>query len=279
MDWRVPGVIALVLLAGCSLAGSGGGAKTPVESATLTPAPVPTTTPTPTDPVPDVAPGLSTTGVADPGALVGAHVAAAGETSWVWREQRRVNRSHGTVTTNSTTGQLVRFAGPSTYYRWTDVQSRRVGQDLQFRENYQQYADGRVLYETWRSVVEGEIVYRQLDTPAVDPGFVGFATAPIRLYLSLESARVTRLDGGERPHYEVVGTRSRLPREGPVSDYRARAVVRADGFVRQLNVSYTVERDRPDRRLRVRYTFSYRRVGETTVERPDWVATARRRTE
>jgi len=277
MGWRLLGVIGLVFLAGCSLAG--GGAETAAESATLTPAPVPTATPTPADPVPDVAPGLSTTGVADPGALVVAHVAAARETSWIWREQRRVNRSHGTVTTNSTTEQLVRFAGPRTYYRWTDVQSRRVGQDLQFREDYQQYADGRALYETWRSVVGGEVVYRQLETPSVDPSFVGFATAPVRLYLSLESARVTRLDRGERPHYEVVGTRSRLPREGAVTDYRARAVVRADGFVRRLNVTYTVERDRPDRRVDVRYSFSYRRVGTATVERPAWVATAERRAE
>jgi hypothetical protein len=273
MDWRVLGVVALVFLAGCSLAS--GGPQTAAERATLTPAPVPTATPTPADPVPDVAPGLSTTGVTDTDALVVAHVAAARETSWVWRERRRVNRSRASVTSNSTTGQLVRFAGPSTYYRWTEVQSARTGQDLQFREDYQQYADGRVLYETWNSIVENDVVYRRLDTPAVDRSFVGFATGSIRQYLSLESARVSRLDVGERPHYEVVGTRSRLPRYGAVADYRVRAVVRSDGLVRRLNVTYTVERG--NRRLDVRYGFSYRGVGTTTVERPDWVETARRR--
>jgi hypothetical protein len=276
MTWRALGVLALVFLAGCSLAG--GGAT--VERATLTPAPVPPAT-TPEDPVPDVAPGLSTTGVADTDALVDAHVAAARGTTWVWRERRTVTRVRDDVTANATTEQLVRFAGPRTYYRWTEVQSRRVGQDLQFRENYEQYADGRVRYETWQSIVENDVVYRRSETPAVDGGFVGFATAPIRLYLSLESARVTRLDHGEQRHYEVVGTRSRLPREGTITDYRARAVVRADGLVRRLNVTYTVDDERTGRRRTVQYGFSYRRVGEASVgvERPDWVDTAERRTE
>jgi len=270
---RVVVVAVFVFLAGCSLAGGG----TSVDRATLTPAPVPTATPTPEDPVPDVAPGLSTTGIADTDALVDAHVAAARETSWVWRERRNVTRVRGNVTATSVTEQRVRFVDPRTYYRWTDVQSRRMGQDLQFREDYQQYADGRVLYETWQSIVENEVVYRRLDTPAVDRGFVGFATEPVRLHLSPESARVSRLDVGQQRHYEVVGTRSRLPREGTVSDYRVRAVVRADGLVRNLNVSYTVERERAPRRVRVRYEFGYRRVGNATVERPDWVDTAQRR--
>jgi len=74
MVWRVLGVLALVALAG-------GG--TTVERATLTPAPVPTATPTPEDPAPDVAPGLSATGVADTDTLVEAHVAAARGTTWV----------------------------------------------------------------------------------------------------------------------------------------------------------------------------------------------------
>jgi hypothetical protein len=274
MVWRALGAVALVVLAGCSFAG--GGAT--VERATLTPAPVPTATPTPADRVPDVAPGLSTTGVADTDPLVDAHVAAARGTTWVWRERRTVTRVRDDVTTNATTEQLVRFAGPRTYYRWTEVQSRRVGQDLQFREDYQQYADGHVRYETWRSIVENEVVYRQLDTPGVDASFVGFSTAPIRLYLSLESARVTRLDRGEQRHYEVVGTRSRLPEEGPVSDYRARAVVRSDGFVKRLNVTYAVEDERTGRRRTVHYGFSYRRVGEGSVgtERPGWVEAAQR---
>jgi len=185
------------------------------------------------------------------------------------------------VTTDATTEQLVRFAGPRTYYRWTEVQSRRVGQDLQFRENYEQYADGRVRYETWQSIVENDVVYRRLETPAVDGSFVGFATGPIRQYLALESARVTRLDRGELRHYEVVGTRSRLPQEGAVTDYRANAVVRGDGLVRRLNVTYTVEDERTGCRRAVQYSFSYRRVGDATVgvERPDWVDTAERRAE
>lgn len=62
---------------------------------------------------------------------------------------------------------------------------------------------------------------------------------------------------------------SELPADGP-ERIRHRAHIRPDGHVRFLESTY--KRNSPTRYVRLRHTF--RALGETTVERPDWVTRA-----
>lgn len=272
MRWGLVCVVLLAVTAGCNSLGAGG---PETATPTVTPAPVPAETATEST-TPVVAPGVATTGITDLDRLTDSHVRAARNESWVFHERSRITQSYGNVTVNTTRNQSVRFVDPATYYHSSSTRSIRVGQQLQFLQDYERYADGSVAYETWYSPAESQTVYHRDDSPAVTEEFPGFATDRIGDYLALESATVSRVDVGEREHFLVVGMRSSVPDYGPVDTYRARAVVREDGFVRSLNVTYTVEEE--DILIEGSYNFTYTQVGNATVERPDWVATAETRT-
>lgn len=266
------GVLVLVVLAGCQFA-----AQTSTPRPTLSPAPVPTATATAT---PDTAaalpPGVDRTGIADLNALIEAHVAAARESRWVWQERRVRHQDYGNASSAVIRSQNVTYADESTYRRRANVLSDRFGQRVRYYHDFDAYADGRVAYATWVSSFTDETEYRRDPTSTVGRNFVGFATDPIRKHLLLDSMRVSRVDVGSRQHFAIVGTRSSVAYSGAVSNFTARAVVREDGFVRSLNVSYVV--DRRNRQVETTYNFSYRRFGSATVDRPDWVGTARNRT-
>jgi len=87
---------------------------------------------------------------------------------------------------------------------------------------------------------------------------------------------VVRVDVGERPNYRTTGTQSLVDRYGPVQSFEGCAIVRSDGLVRRLYVSFvTTYRSDP---VQVRYTSVYTRLGNATVEPPEWLSTARERT-
>jgi hypothetical protein len=270
MRWGVVCVVVLAAVAGCSAFAPADGGGTP--SPTVTPAPVPTAAATTAAPTPGVAPGVETTGIAALPALVDAHVAAARNSSWVWTERERITQTTGNVTLNTSSNQTIRFEGPRTYHREASLMSVRVGNELRFLQDYEQYADGSVGYETWHSPELDRTVYSRTDDPTTGRAFPGYAVDPLTDYLRLESATVSRADVGQRPHYLVDGIQLTVPDYGPVTSYHARAVVREDGFVRSLNVTYTVRQE--NLAVEGRYNFSYRRVGETSVERPAWVDAA-----
>lgn len=269
MDWRVLAVVAIVALAGCSapLGGNDRG-----DEGTVTPAPVPEVTDR-TERRPAVAPGLQTTGIERLNRLVRAHVRAARNASWVWTETYELTRRSGNVTVTSRFDQTVRFVGPRTYSREASPLAIRRGGEYRFVQNYAQYADGETGYETWLSGDRNRVIYRRDEDPTANRSFAGFAADPIRTYLALDEATVWRVERGQRQHYRVVGTAATVPGYESVNAYRASALIRADGFVRSLNVTYTVVR--PDVIVQRRYSFTYRTVGNLTLERPDWVETAR----
>lgn len=273
MRWRLVGVCALLALAGCNFAGG------PVtEAETLTAAPVPTATATETPSAAEaLPPGIDTTGVYDEDVLVAAHVAAARGTSWYWREHRERTQVYRNTSLTTNESQNVTFVDPTTYRRRAQILSTRVGAELRFYQDLDTYADGEAVYRTWISPNGGDQVYDRDHTPEVSRAFVGFGTGPIREYLPLDTATVSRADvpGGE--YYEVVGRRSSVPDLGPVNSSRVRLVVREDGLVRSLNATHVV--DRGDVYISVHYNFTYRGIGTTTVERPGWLETARDRTD
>lgn len=273
MRWRAVCVFLLVVTAGCNAFGGNGDQR---PAASVTPAPVPTDTRTAEPAMPAVPPGITRTGIGNMGPLVDSHVQAARNTRWVWTSTMRITETDGTDTAESVSTRTVWFVDERRYRQEANRTGNRSALLPNSFGDYREYADGTVTYKRWFSFEADRTVYQRVETVRADDTFPGFAANPIRTFLALESATVSRLDAGESQYYEVVGSRPRLPGYGPVESYRARAVVRADGFVRRLNVTYTV--DQPDGQFESHYQFNYRQVGNATVERPDWVDTAENRT-
>lgn len=262
MIWRALVVAVLAVTAGC---GSFATASDPTP--TVTPAPVPTASPTPDEPRGAVAPGLRATGVTDPGRLARSHVEAASGTSYVWRSSTAASHQFRNSTVDTSESQMVAAGNGSTYHRTVDQYETMLDGEVRRLDDYEEYVDGTVIYRKWSSD-DGRTVRENVTTN--DSGrYAPIAAQRIRRYLALDAASVSRVDVGEGAHYEVVGTRETLPRFGSLDSYRARAVVRADGFVKRLDVRFHVRRN--DERIDVRYNFTYERVGETTVSEPDWI--------
>ena len=269
---RVSAVGALVLLlalSGCS-AFAGGSSNTP----TLTPADVPTETPTPADPRVGVAPGVSASGVTHPGFLVQRHVEVASEERYVWEKRFRKNRTLNDETSTVRRGQRIVVENATVYRRDDPVLETTVDGESRFLYGYSEWANGETLYRSWYGGENGERIFSRRPDPEPRPEYAAIPAASIQKYLTLDHATVSRYDvaGSNVQHYLVTGSRSRLPRYGNVSNYSTRAVIRNDGFVRSLNVSF-------DATLRevsvsVQYTFTYREVGTATVTPPEWAEEA-----
>lgn len=266
MRWRLLGLLALAVTAGCgSLTGS------TTDTPTVTPAPVPTASPTPDEPRGGIAPGLHAAGVTNPGFLARSHVERVTGTSYVWWSSQTASHHFRNSTVNSSASQVVTFENASAYHREVDQYETLLDGQLRRLDDYEEYADGDVVYRTWRT--DDGRAFRKNASANESREYAELAAVEIRRYLNLEDQRVKRaqVDGGR--YYEVVGNRSMLPRFGPLDSYRARAIVRADGFVRSLDVSFSAGRD--NERIDVHYNFTYRQVGDATVSEPDWVDEAR----
>lgn len=268
MRLRLVGLLALVIAtAGCS-AFVGGGEPTP----TLTPAEVPDP-PTPTETGTTVAPGVSTSEATDPVVLAQHHVAAAQGTSYVYREEYReivgnertadVQSAHRIVVENDT---VYRRVIPS-YDGWIDGDDHHL-------VGYGEYADGSTLYRSWHRGDAGR-VYQFHRNPGERTSYARYAAGPIERYLDLTDPTITRMDveGSTAAHFQVSGTNVSLPTARDVDDYRVRAVVREDGFVKRLDVEYDTSVDGRD--LEIGYNFSYRSIGSASVTPPTWADEAR----
>lgn len=242
MALRVAAVAVCLVLAGCGALG--GSPQTPTER--VTPAPVPEATPGVEGR--QLVPGLRSGGITSAETLAGAHRAAV------------ANRSYTL---------LGRWSGESR------ARETRLVVESEYRYRYEsESSDGR--YED-QSFVAGSTRYTRQRRPlgvrySTDDSVAASAQsdylteAAIEQYFTDRSGRVSVVDttGGRR--YEVV-TEEVPPGIDSVTDYRAEAIVRPDGFVTQFRVAY---RD-PTTNTTVRYAFTYSRIGGTTVERPDWV--------
>lgn len=273
MDFRVVAVVGLVVLtAGCSSL-VGGEAETP----TVTPAEVPTPEPTPTDQRVGIAPGLSTSNVTHPAFLARSHAEAADNESYSFVQRYHEDRQYQDVRTELDRSQHVVVENATVYRRNVSHRLERViDGELRSLYGYAEYADGKSLYRSWLSTSNTDRVYRRYPDPAQPR--TSLASIPldgIRRYLTLESATVSRvtIQGSDAQHFSVRGTRSSLPSFDSVENYSAHAVIREDGFVRSLDVSYDARNN--GRRITARFTFRYTDVGTATVTPPPWADEAR----
>lgn len=271
MHWRVLAVALVAATAGCgSIVGTG----SPTE--TVTPAPVPTLEPTPTDPRVGVAPGVDARGISDPEDLIEHHVSAATGANYVWQsESREIYRlSNSTVWRNISQRVVVEDA--TTYRRSaSSIEQSSAGQRV-FLQGYEEYADGERRYLRWSEYGDPDVSYRSEPATNASRELANVSVGPLRQYLDLETQSVARLSTvDDRQRYRITGSRDSVPQFGTVENYTARAVVREDGFVRSVDVSFRTTR--ADRDVRIAYTSQYTRVGNATVTEPDWFVDERGR--
>lgn len=278
---RVLGIVVLLVTAGCSGLSDDGGQ----HSATVTPAPVPDLpTATQTESDGGVAPGLSSDGVSDPELLSRSHEAAVNRTAYVW-EERYDEEFPGSVTaSNVSRSQRVVVENDTVYRRDVSVSERglrrlrmvthgpAVSEQVGLLGEYGTYADGDVEYRTWYDTTDGDRIYERDLQPRGRSAYDAVATESIERYLVPEatSVRIPRL---RNQHYLVTGTQPPASLSSNATDYDLRAVVRADGFVRSIDVSYNATSN--GHPVSVTYAFAYHSVGSATVEEPGWADTAR----
>lgn len=271
---RALAAAVLVALAGCSAAVVG------TDTPTVTPVPVPAEgTPVGATATPDegIAPGLTLDGVADAFAFAGAHREALSGKSYTATSVRSVRTGNGTlrevrrtvnVASDRTTYRMVQVARSDSSYPvssafgrvavWVDDAGAlyRVGRD---DPRYRYHTSGPAATPVTDLTHDDRLVgvYSGLDwrVTARDVDSVGTA------YYVLRADRATAASVLDVPQLVTE------PR-----NVRARAVVTGAGRLRQYRIAYDATLG--ERRVRVVRSLRFRRVGVTTVERPDWYAAA-----
>ncbi|QLH84728.1 DUF7537 family lipoprotein [Halosimplex pelagicum] len=263
-------VALLVVLAGCSVF-AGGSGPTPAE--TVTPAPVPDLGPTDT-PAPETPrerlgafPAISADGEINVSQLHAAHIAYLSEHSYTLEWDRRTAGGSGTITREY---------------------DRRiaVGADGTFLVRN---ADGGT--NTMVTYGDRDGAYRRVEGPngtgvaPASPGFIDpvgqryaeTASFEILTFLNegYDSVDVVTRDG--RPYARIVS--GNVPPQIPetysayaVHDFSATLWVAPEGYVRAIHYEFDLRNI--DERIAVEWRYTYDRVGETTVDRPEWVPEA-----
>mgnify|MGYP000203418181 CR=1 FL=1 len=288
---RVILVTALVVLAGCNglgLSGDAGGGATPSADAdAVTPAPVPTTAPstgTQTGSLADAPPGINESGVVDLDALTAAHLSALANRSFavtlVSTGTFRSVPDHYTVRVGNGSGTadrgdfgIPRFARNHYLVTTDDGATPLV------------YGDADARFERDFAFAGSDFVRESDRVTMAPPGTV--QPASYGLYDVPEApADVTRVRrGGEtffrvhvtdpgRDHVESLAPPARAgdARVGTVSNYSLTAYVRADGFVRTVDLTYDHEWN--GNRTRIEQRTSYE-LDTGPLAEPDWVTRTR----
>lgn len=262
-------VVALAI-AGCmGLAGFGDDSD---GARSMTPAPVPTSNE-------ELPPGVTADGVA-PGALVEAHENRLERTNYTSISHQRVVRSGDTLwATNDTlwvTNHTRRVAPETSEY--VGRISRNVTEFPlgRFPDTYEYWSNGSV-DATQRVVSDGPLYgWSQTDeeTTPVRPSPL------LKRALSAVSLSVQRSDGGVYIVGSEITSRSTFPNPPYLDDPRNVSVafrVAGDGTVSHWRIDYVATLD--GERVRVRRDARITAVGSTAVMRPEWVDTARNRTQ
>lgn len=256
-------LVLVVVLAGC------GGSGQP-DPGTETPSPGPESTPTATaTPTPSTSnlfesmpPGVSEEGVTNRTALLDAHANALDGTAVTVEVDFRLTVDgdgqnvslRGKVTPNDDRGwmRVSTADGVGTYYTEAGTTYRKVT------------VDGTTNYGTTD----------QVSAIPESPRFGADARARDALWnANWTFDRVVRRNGEHLLRYEA--TRVTLPSDVDVDRANANAttsgtlLVDADGVVRHVEVSATVETDQRTVQYGVEVSFSG--IGSTTIDRPDWI--------
>jgi hypothetical protein len=262
MDRTVVALLACVTLAGCSgVTGVGG----PTE--TVTPAPVATPPPTPA-PMETLPPGVTGSGVENVDELVDAHRDALVNRSYAWHDRYVRNGSNPDGGDDLDVSHLLHVENETTFLYatnhrtvWRDGRQRHLG-------NYTEYADPTGQYVRVENIDSGT-QYRRSQRIADGSTGSDRPAAAVDRFLDVRDGSVTLTRSDGRRYYRIRGENPTFVTAQPIHNYTVTALVRPDGLVRTLTVSYSI--GRPGRLETVRYHFEYQRVGTTTVDRPAWV--------
>lgn len=274
--YRALAAAGLLLVAGCSGLAPG---ATPTETATPAPVPTPTSTPT------EFAPGLTETGVTDPGRLAAAHVRSLNaetsfRTSYALRSSYVERHPNGTVATRVRTRHAI--DSPQSLHRvsWTGNASGvfEVGQVRAPRGRAETYcAIGRCLLAV---TAENTTTYRE--QLVLGPSLLtAISTRHLGDLLgAAETTDVRPVEHNGSTHYRLRMTGVRDPAAvpapagfGAVRNVSFTALVAPSGFIREYRLTYTGRR--AGRRVRVTETVRFSGVGATAVDRPAWLDEAR----
>jgi hypothetical protein len=273
-------LVALILLAGCSGFPGLGPDSSDVR---VTPANVPTDT-QPVTPSEQIAPGVLPTGVYNASILAHAHSQALGTTSFTIRTNRTYRYQNGTLARWTTgiqrveSGPPIRIQSRSRYHvqrlypRRSNV-SPALGSDLWSGPDngYQRtiYANNTTRYSTLSQRI------RSVNSSV-------FARARmINKTLSNVDTQVTRLTRNGSTYYRIEGPVSREYRRLPQSTDQQNTsqwlLIDSRGVIHEYHI--TIYTSGPEETIMERhYSITFRKIGNTTVERPAWVETARNRT-
>lgn len=233
----------LAVLAGCSgLAGPSGQAET------VTPASVPAVDETTDTPASALPPGVTGGGVLDAERLAEAHLASTRGQSYTWTART-------TFDGNSST-QLLAVESPRRYV----YEQQTIGPG----SNASAFANGEVIYVRYYRFVEQ---LRRVEAPNVTDRYGPIAASGIAQFLAVENATVaeTLVDGDL--YYRIEAETDRYREIEGARNYSVTALVRPDGFVRELSAAYVIG-DAEDG-VAVTYDYQYNTTART-VERPAW---------
>jgi len=265
MDWWVLAVAVVAVLAGC---GSVVGPNDPPE--TVTPAPVPTATPV--DSTAGLAPGVSAGGIDDVDALIRQHIGVATNTSYVWQERYRETGVSEIGTYRMSRSRWVAYEDAGPAYRYRSAQRQVVSGERRYVDLYETYGNGSVGYTMSTRKNSTEPLVRRTNR-STTPADFALPNRPIRHLLVLEDQTVSLVDVGGRAHYEIRGTQDAIPNHGDVDEYEARVVVREDGLIGHLNVTFVTHAYGDP--VPIQYRLRFTEDGNMTVDAPDWATETR----
>ncbi|QLH79741.1 hypothetical protein HZS55_21675 [Halosimplex rubrum] len=260
-------VALLVVLAGCSVF-AGGGGPTPAE--TVTPAPVPelgsTDTPAPATPRERLGafPAISADGDINVSRLHAAHIAYLSDHSYTLEWERRTAGGSGTITREY--DRRIAVGADGTVL----VRNADGGTNTTVT-----YADRTGAYRR----VEGPNGTGAVPTSVefIDPVGQRYAETvsfEVLTFLNEGYDSVDVVTSGGRQYARVVS--GNVPPQIPetysayaVHDFAATLWIAPEGYVRAVHYEFDLRNI--DERIAVEWRYTYDRVGETTVDRPEWV--------
>lgn len=269
MDGRILAIALLAVLAGCGSVIGADGARD-----TVTPAPVATPDPARSVGPADIAPGVTTAGIEDEEELFNSHVAVTNDTTFEWTARYRQDYgqtgSFEAIEVRSTT-----FQPTDDGYRSKRIQRLITGGEQRFVHIRTVVVDddGRYVMTT---VVNGSERSFYRTNRSRDPSQFTTPTRPIRFLLVVQNQTVSRVDVGERPHFLITGSRESIDQNAERVALESRTIVREDGLIRRLNVSFVGIINGEE--VPSQYNLTYSNVGSAQLDEPDWLAEAKRET-
>jgi hypothetical protein len=168
----------------------------------------------------------------------------------------------------------IRTASASRYHIYRRTQFPGGGLVDGTDATLERFADGTADYRALGVPGGRRYDRRNLSTTRGGPAeLVGWARALFPRYLNKTASTVARLAGSPE-RYRVVATGRPRALDHETRGYRAVAIIRPNGFVRSLNVTYEHPRSGTTIRVSVRYERSV-----ASVVPPEWYETARERTD